>query len=314
MSSGDNVTLKYLELVNPNVIPTNSADWKGLAYVDEDFNDNITGEAIEEISDHADATSFAYGAKKPTGGFNASFREDEHDVFIEAFMGGTFDPVTGILETGKARKYFAFEKDFTDMTGNHFLSQSGHEVDNWEYQLQFSESPNDSRVSNRFDFIGRKALGTHAASQVGTGTLTSADNSKKIFNSQDVTLLEFDGGAICLSSLTFKGSRSKESFGCIGDSSASIITNGSPRFEISFEGYLVDTTRSLYEKAFAGQNASVKWKLNTDTPKSMLFEMGNCGLLPSTPTGAGQGSENVISGTIIPVHNNGTASVKITRG
>ena len=312
MSSGDNVTLKYLEISDPNVIPANDAGWKGLAYESEDFSDNITGEALEEIADHADATSFAYGAKKPAGGFNASFREDSHDIFIEAFMGSTFNG-GGVIETGKARRYFAIEKDFSDMTGNHFLGQSGHEVDGWEFQLQFSESPNESRISNRFDFIGRKALGTYAASQVGTGTLTAADTTKAIYNSQDVTLLEFDGGAICLSSLTFKGSRSKESFGCIGDSSATIITNGSPRFEISFEGYLVDTTRSLYEKAFASQNAAVKFKLNTATPKSLLFEMGNCGLLPSTPSSAGQGSENTISGTIIPVHNGSTASVKITR-
>lgn len=311
MSSGDNVTLKYLVHADPAVVPANDVGWVGKAYVEEDFSDNITGDASSEIAAHADATSFDYGAKRPSGGITALFREDDDEDFITGFMGAEF--VTDVCSTGKERKYFAFEKEFTDMTGNKFIGFSGLEVDAWEYTLQFSDSASESRITSRFDFMGRSALGAYAASQVGTGTVTAADSSALVFNSQNVTLLYFNGGSICLSSLTFKGSRSKEGFGCIGDSDVSIITNGSPRFEVSFEGYLTSGTRAIYEEAFAGNNGSVSWTLNTPTPKSYDFAMGKCGLLPTTPMSAGQGNENLISGTFIPVHNDGTAAVTITR-
>lgn len=283
MSSADQAALRYVAESSYGVTPTDDDGWKELRFVSEDFSQNPQTAQAEEIQSHRQETDTSVVGLQVGGGFTFNLSMDTYDDFLEAVLGGTW--TTDVLAIGNTERSFSFEKEFTDLSSEQFLSYIGMRCNAME--LTF---PWGGKVTGNFSFLG-SGSDTPAASLVGLGSSAAATSTGVFDASAGLSSLKIAGSETSelVKQITLSFTNNMRPVEAVKQAAPSNVRFGNINCTGTLQVYHAGTA-SLYDLIQPNTSLALEWTITKDS-ETYTFKIPNAKLESGDPQATGRGSD-----------------------
>ena len=227
----------------------------------------------------------------------------EGSMSCELSMAGAFDLLfegvmyndwtTDVLKVGTTatEKSYSIEKNYSDLTANHYIVFSGMRVAGMNLNVNYGDP-----VTCEFQMQGASVT-TGSSSSVGGGTTNPATSTDVVNAVSDLSLLEIAGTTFsgCIQGITLNINNNLRPTQCIGSDTPGDQIAGSCVITGSVSAYLTDTTVQWYTSQVLSQTAfDLRFTLS-DGSNTYDFDLPNCRVSGSAPAAEGIDSDVMIN-------------------
>ena len=215
------------------------------------------------------------------GGFDFEFSADTYNSLIDGAMMAA--PALGVWKIGTEDISYTLEKEFTDLTANHFLQYSGERVGEFDIGFAFGEP-----VAGSFGMAGA-TVKSASISLVGAGSV-AAPTTTRIMNAvSDLSGIIIDGVAFsgCLSEVQLNINNNLRPAECIGSATPSDQILGTAEVTGSISAHLTDTTIQWYTEQVINQTKFEIEFTITDGTTTYKFHIPNARISGDSPMAEG---------------------------
>lgn len=307
MSNTNDVVLRYVPETNYGETPTASDDWKEVRYTSETLTASPEYTTSSEVRNDRMIADNPVVSASTSGDISFELSPQSFDDFIEAAVMGTWDGTSGALETGKDRRSFTIEKDFTDISK--FINFTGMRVDSMSLEMAYG-----SIVTGSFSFAGAGAS-TPTVSAVGAGTSAPVGTTETFVSSTDVGSVTIDGTPtnICISNLSLTVENAHRAITCMGNLYPGNQKEGTSSVTGSLTMYLDAAAFDLYKDSLESTRISIGYSV-TDGTNTYDFLIPNCTLQVDAPQSSGLDADVELTANFTAIYDSveGT-NLRITR-
>jgi len=289
MSSANLVSLILVPEVTYDATPVDDPGWETLRFTGESLTATPNVNSSEEIrSDRMVADQFKVGIEV-SGGFDYEFSADSYDSLLDGAMMSA--PVLGVWKVGAEDISFTLEKEFTDLTANHFIQYSGERVAEFSIGFSYGEA-----VSGSFSMAGATVLSA-STTLVAAGTVAPATTTRVMNAVSDLSGITIDGTLFtgCLQSVELNINNNLRPAECIGSSTPSDQILGTAEITGSLEAYLTDTTIQWYTDQVINQTKFEIQFTISDGTSSYNFHIPNARISGDSPMAEGINTDVMVS-------------------
>ena len=308
MSSANLVSVIVAEESSYDTIPT-AGTWETMRMTGESLSATPNVNSSAEIrSDRMVADQFLVSTASE-GSVEFEFSAGgAFDLLLEGALYG--DWTTDVLKVGSVEHSYVFEKEFTDLTANHFFIFSGMKVDQMNLGFTYGEA-----VTGSFEMAGA-SVATQSTTGDGTKTLNPATSTRVMNAVTDMTALEIDGVGFtgCIRSIQLNINNNHRPEECVGSDTPGGQTPGTAEVTGTIEAYLTDTTVQWYTSKVLGQTQfDILFTLSDDT-NTYTFDLPNCRISGAAPSAEGVNTDVLITADFTALYDaTAQTSLVITR-
>lgn len=307
MSASNDVTIIYVPETAYGTTPA-LGTWETARFTSEGITATPLVNQSEEVrNDRMRGDQFKTSVDV-TGNIDFELSATTYDTLFELAMNATW--ATNVLKIGKENKSISIEKNYSDLTANHFIVFDGVRCS--EMSLGFTHG---EAVTGSFNFAGSDVTSASATASSG-GTVNPATSNRVMNAVSDMTSLKIDGTAFsgCLSSVDFTINNNLRPAKCIGQDYPQDQFLGTADVTGSIEAYLSDTTVQWYTDKVINQTAmEIEFTLSDGT-NTYTFHFPNCRISGDTPSAEGLDTDVMISAEFTALYDATEASsLVITR-
>lgn len=308
MSSANLVSVIFVEEVAYDTTPADDAGWESLRFTSESLTATPTTNQSEEIrADRMVADQFKVSTEV-AGGFEYEFSALTFDSLLEGAMYNSW--ATGVLKVGVEEHSYSVEKNYSDLTANHFILFSGERVSEFNIGFTYGEA-----VQGSFTMAGA-SVKSGSTTAVGTGTVAAPTTTRVMNAVSDLSGIEIDATVFtgCLRAVNLTVNNNLRPAECIGKDTPSDQIAGTAEITGNIEAYLTDTTVQWYTDKVLNQVAmGIKFTISDGT-NSYEFNIPNAKITGETPQAEGINTDVMITADFTALYD-GTAdsSLVITR-
>jgi hypothetical protein len=231
-------------------------------------------------------------------------------LFDTLLEGAMYDSWTAdVLTVGTEQHSYSIEKEFTDLTANHFLVFSGMRVGGMSLGFTYGEA-----VTGSFTMAGASVTPA-SATQVVTG-VTAATTSRVMNAVSDMTSLKIAGTTFtgCIRGIQLAINNNLRPSECVGSDTPGDQIEGTAEITGSIEAYLTDTTVQWYTSQILNQTQfDIEFTLSDGT-NTYTFDLPNCRISGSAPNAQGINTDVMIQADFTALYDSGSSSsLTITR-
>lgn len=288
MSESNQVKLRYVAESAYGTTPTNSSNWKELAYTEE----SLGGEQEKRQSNLVAANRIVQDlveVRRTVGGqVGFELRYGWYDDFILAALCGSAWS-TNVATLGTTDYSFSIEKEFADITtGNNYILSDGLRVSG----MSLSATAGDI-VTGNFQFAGATENDATSTSAVGTGSEATQDTSKRIMSAAtSFGSFEIDtvANSADIMSITMEVNNNHEARFALGAIGAQEQDKGDGVVTGTIMAYLDATSFALFERARGNTETQIEWAFTDSDGNSYAFNIPVAILSAPTPRSGGRNS------------------------
>lgn len=291
MSSANLVSVIFAKETVYDTIPTGATPlWDTLRFTGESFSATPVTNASEEVrSDRMIADQFKVSTEVG-GGFDFEFSADTFDDLMEGAMYDTW--TAGVLKIGVEEHSFSVEKEFSDLTANHFIVFSGERVGEMSLGFTYGEAVKGSFVMAGASVVASSLTSVDGLSSVNAPTVTRIMNAVSDLSGIEIDSVAFTG---CLRAVELNINNNLRPAECIGSDTPGDQIAGTAEITGSIEAYLTDTTVQWYtDKVLNQTTMAIKFAI-TDGTTIYEFYIPNCKITGETPKAEGINSDVMIT-------------------
>ena len=308
MSSSNLVSLIVTEETVYDTTPS-AATWETVRFNSESFSATPSINTSEEIrSDRMVADQFIVSTASEGGYEFEMSAGGVFDVLLEGAMYSAW--ATDVLKIGTTQFGYSVEKEFTDLTANHFMVFSGMRVGQMDLGFTYGEA-----VKGSFGMAGASVT-TASATAIGTGSVTAATTGRVMNAVSDMTSLKIAGTSFtgCIRGIQLSINNNLRPSECVGSDTPGDQIEGTAEITGSIEAYLTDTTVQWYTSQVLSQTQfDIEFTLSDDT-NTYTFDLPNCRISGSAPNAEGVNTDVMIQADFTALYDSGSgSSLTITR-